>query len=107
MILSRFTLERASEYEVKLTSMETPDLRMGVDLCPNHSQFDQSTELRSTALQKGTYAFILDEFVTESLTQPCLYSKEQLHCGTNYTRNFDRDVNRDLTSTLLRFHRGE
>ena len=48
---ARCNLERASEYELKLTSTETPDFRMGVELCPNHSQFDQSTELRSTVLQ--------------------------------------------------------
>jgi len=51
MILSRCTLERAFEDELKLTSTKTPDFRMGVDICPNYSQFDQSTELRSTALQ--------------------------------------------------------
>ena len=51
MILSRCNLERASEYELKIISTETPDFRMGVELCPNHSQFDQNTELRSTVLQ--------------------------------------------------------
>jgi len=44
------TLERASEDELKLASTETPDFWVDVDLCPNHSQFDQSTGLRSTAL---------------------------------------------------------
>ena len=107
MILSCCNLERASEYELKLTSTETLDFQMGVNLCPDHSQFDQSTELRSTALQKLNGYICIHLGWAESLTQPCSCSKEQLNCGTNYTRNFDRDVHRDLTSTLLRFHRGE
>jgi len=99
-------LELASEDELKLASAETPDFRMGVDLCPNYSQFDKSTELRSTAKVKQVHMHS-SRMRTESLTQPCSYSKEQLNCRTNHMRNFDRDVHRDLTSTLLRFHRGE
>jgi len=87
---------------------------MEVDLCPNLIRAPNSDQLRCTVIGffgiiqalvwlkswTCTYAFISDEFATESLTQPYSYSKkQQLNCGTNYTENFDRDVHRDLNIT--------
>ena len=45
MILSCCTLEQAFEDELKLTSTETPDFRMGVDLCPNLIRAPNSDQL--------------------------------------------------------------
>jgi len=46
-------------------------MEMGVDLCPNHFQFDQSTKLRSTTLQNlnGYICIHLRWFTTESFVE--------------------------------------
>jgi len=50
IILSCCTLERASEDELKLTSTETPDFLMRVDLRPNLIRAPNSDQLRCTVI---------------------------------------------------------
>ena len=98
-------LEWASEDELKLASAETPDFQMGVDVCPNRSQFYQSTELISTALHcdwisgmmqalvwlkswTRTYAFISAGFATESLNSLVRIRKNNNSSAGQTTRKF-------------------